>query len=323
MRRLKAMRFIRLRWLALIAVTTTFAACGEDIVKALTALGEAPVTEVRIAGASFISLDKQDGGDGFTVSDGFMCVVHDPGCGWVGNSGSDEFFGPAKPLPLLAQIVETEFTPVAPPGLSTSAPGGIGGWGSFGASQKNGTGDGTVASTVDWSNACQGQYGGKNLYYRISFRVRIRGDVSQLNEPTFDPAIPPAARCGEGTPTIIPSVPMPSGFLGSVKVCNPSTQKTSGTLLLTAMCNPAQPGATFACMMNESISMEFDPSGGGQPSSTPFMTKQIYQQGSWTITKAQVQGLTGALPGLPLSVQVPGLSGTPILDFSGGRCGPL
>ena len=314
------MRFTGLFKFSLFVAVVGLVGCGDLIIPTLIALGEAPVTEVRIAGSSFISLDKKDQGDGFSASDGFLCVVHNPGCGWVGNSGNDKFFGPSKPLPLMAQIVGVDFTPVAPPGLAATSGGGIGGWGSFGAQESNGTADGTSPTTVSWNNACQGNYAGKNLYYVISFRVRIRGDVTQLNEPMFDPAATRAVSCGGvSTITKLPT-PMASGFLGVVKVCNPTDQQANGTLILNAMCNPSQPGATSNCMMTESIPIAFLPSGGGQPSSTSFMTKQIYQQGSWTITKAQVQGLTGQLPGLPLNVQVPGAPGTPVLDFSGGSC---
>ena len=306
----------------LLLILVVMAACdlGDFIVRALIALGEAPVTEVRIAGTSFISFAKKDSKDGFSASDGFMCVVHNPGCGIVGNSGTDQFFGPNKPLPILSQIVAVDFTPIAPPGMAPSATGGLGGWGSFGAEETNGSADGQTATSVSWNNACQGSYAGKNLFYRMSFRVRVRGDLAQLNEPTFDPSATPTATCGDGQAMPLPAKPMASGFLGVVKVCNPGTQQTSGTLILTAACNPAQAGAPFACTMNESIPISFLPSAGGQPSSTSFMTKQVYQQGAWTISKAQVQGLTGLLPGLPLNVQVPGGVGTPVLDFSGGSC---
>ena len=111
---------------------------------------------------------------------------------------------------------------------------------------------------------------------------------------------------------------MASGLLGVVKYCNPTSQVASGTLLLAGSCSPAQPGAKFSCTMNEMIPVSFQPSGGGQPSSTNFTTKQIYQQGSWTLATAKIDGLTGAKG--PLSIQVPGGVGAPVLDFTTGSC---
>ena len=308
---------------ALSVVAVVIAGCplGTFIVNGLVALGEAPVTEVRIAGSNFITLDtKANGTDSFSSANGYLCVVHHPGCGIVGNQGTDVYFGDQKPLPLLVQTVQTNYTAIGP-----SAGGGIGGWGSYGTNLQVGSGDGTVPTTVSWNNACQGVYAGKDLYYRMSFVVRVRGNVAQLNEQTFDPSATPTAPCGDspagggggGGP------PMPSGWLGVAKYCNVGTQQANGTLVIKATLNSALSGATGSSTMSESIPIGFAPSGS-LPSSTNFMTKQMYKQGTWTITSAQIQGLTGPLPGQPLNnVQLPGGPGTPVLDFSGGNCGPI
>ena len=292
------------------------AGCGDIIIQALVALQQAPITEVRVAGSSFLTLSsKTDSADRHSAENGFLCVKHSPGCGITGNSGLDDFFGPGKPLPLLAQIVGVDFMPASAPVAA-----GIGGYGSFGADLKTVFPDGQTATQVDWRNACQGVAAGKDLYYRISFRVRIRGDASQLGEQTVDPTATPTAACGDMPTTPPPSAPIASGLLGIVKYCNPTPQVASGTLMLMGSCSPAQPGAMFSCTMNEMIPVTFQPAGGGQPSSTNFMTKQIYQQGSWTLATAKVEGLTSAKG--PLTIQVPGGLGTPVLDFTTGSCPP-
>lgn len=291
-----------------------FTGCVDLVLRSIVALDAAPITEVRISGVGFLSLDQKDSADQATAQDGFLCVRHGPGCGIVGNSGTDQFFGSGKPLPLLAQIVGVDYAPASP-----SVPGGLGGWGSSGSDARPGSADGQTATTVGWSNACQGARAGKDLYYSMSFRVRIRGDVSQLNEPAFATSYK-APACGDAPDQTMPPFPMASGLLGVVKYCNPSTQKASGTLILKGACSPAQSGSPFACDMNESIPITFAGAQGIKPSESNFMTRQIYQPGGWTLSTMQVQGLTGPLQSQPLSLQLPGGPGSPVLDFSGGAC---
>jgi len=148
------------------------AGCGDLIVKALEAIGSAPVTEVRIAGSNFLTLSShKDSADRLNADNGFLCVKHSPGCPIKGNDGLDDFFGVGKPLPLLAQIVGVDFMPASGP-----VPGDATGVGSFGTDLKTVSPDGQTATQVDWRNTCWGVAGGKDLYYRISFRIRVRGD---------------------------------------------------------------------------------------------------------------------------------------------------
>src|SRR5262249_5511425 len=53
----------------------------------------APIVQVRISGASYAHISRPDGRDQATDhNDGYLYVMHDPGCGWWGNDGKDMFF---------------------------------------------------------------------------------------------------------------------------------------------------------------------------------------------------------------------------------------
>ena len=326
----KSTKWLRV-WLshaALAGIGLTLVGCaglGDFIVKSIEALGGQRTVQVRIAGTNYIQFDKKDAGDGYTPTNGFMCVVHNPGCGIKGNDGEDKFFTPDKPLPLLAKLVKVEFTPYWPNGLGSGSAGGIGGWGSFSINQRGGPLDPSQSVYVDWSNACQGTFGGENLYYSVSFIVSTPAGTD-LGEATSDPTQQTESSCQPDGYTRNPQpptqdVPAPSGFLGVVKVCNTTNTTASGKLHIEGACSAALPGAQGICMMNEDsqIPLNFPPSGGGG-SQASFSTQQIYKQGTWKITNARVTGLTGQLPGLPATLQLPGGVGSPVLDFTGGRC---
>lgn len=113
----------------------------------------------------------------------------------------------------------------------------------------------------------------------------------------------------------------PSGFYGTAYYCNSSANGSSatGTLHIEATLITPLSGATGSATMNENIPVSF-PATNGAASSVVFKTNYNYKQGTWQITKAQIVGLTGALPMLPKTVSLPGGLGTPKLDFTGGNC---
>jgi hypothetical protein len=71
--------------------------------------------------------------------------------------------------------------------------------------------------------------------------------------------------------------------------------------------------------MNVDIPVKF-PMGGIAGSQTSFATPQTFKQGSWKLTNAKVNGITGSLTGVPRTEQLPGGLGAPVLDFTGGPC---
>src|SRR5438105_15439111 len=67
---------------ALLLATTSCNGCADEIVKDVITLGSVKFTVKRIAGAHYFTLDKGDSKDGYTPQNGFLCVTHNPGCGW-------------------------------------------------------------------------------------------------------------------------------------------------------------------------------------------------------------------------------------------------
>jgi hypothetical protein len=155
-------------------------ACLDDI---LNAIGLAPEKTVRISGQTYFKLDRKDVKDGVSSQNGFLCVVHDPGCGAVGNDGEDTFFF-SQQLPPLAEIVGFEFEPVPPSGLAASYNPGPSG--SFDTTLQSGPRDGSQPIRIRWHNACWGPYGGKPAVYRVSMKVKIKGNLD-LGDEKFDP----------------------------------------------------------------------------------------------------------------------------------------
>jgi hypothetical protein len=311
-----------------VAVALSLQGCatiGDFIVKVFEKIGGTPTDHVRISGMNHFLLDKKDARDGNDIHDGYMCVVHDPGCGVIGNDGVDRFFSEEKALPLLAKIEKVEYEPFWPDGLGKGTGGGVGP-GSYGQGMNGWPSSGPQPVLIDWNNTCTNSYGGRKIYYSVSFIVSVpRG--TDLGEPGFDPALQPETACkldgyhreGEEPNSPIPPSVQPSGFSGVVKICNITTNVAKGTLHLEGSVATPLSGAEGATMMKEDIPVQFPPGGSGGAES-PFKTQLIYKQGTWTITNAKVIGLTGALPALPLTLQLPGGVGSPVLDFTGGRC---
>jgi hypothetical protein len=302
--------------------------CADEIVSDVVALGSVKFEVKRIAGAHYFTLDKGDPKDGSNAQNGYLCVNHNPGCGWWGNDGSDKFFTPDKPLPPLCTIVAVDFAQFWPDGISPQSAGGsVFGWGSYGASLTSGTPDGSVPTTVGWNNACQGPFGGQDLPYRISFLVSMP-EGTDLGEDMFDQADtpspdvcrPPKFSVGPGK-EIPPEAPEPSGWSGVASYCNLTNDSASGMLEIKASADTPLPNAQGSgAMMVTNIPVTFAPSGGGVPSTAAFKTPVSFQQGTWRINQAKIVGLTGNLPGVPFNVPLPGPAGTPVLAFSGHSC---
>jgi hypothetical protein len=112
-----------------------------------------------------------------------MCVTHNPGCSWIlssGNSGEDKFFSGINQLPPGAKISSMDYTPYWPKGLQREYAGGIGRKGSYGQRITN-----YSPLSIGWENSCQGDYGGKNLYYSMSFVISVPVGTD-LGEETFE-----------------------------------------------------------------------------------------------------------------------------------------
>jgi hypothetical protein len=71
------------------------------------AAAQSPATVYkRIAGTKYFAFDPKDPQDSFAAERGYMCVTHNPGCGWVGNKGKDRFFSGIKQLPPRGQAIK-------------------------------------------------------------------------------------------------------------------------------------------------------------------------------------------------------------------------
>jgi hypothetical protein len=314
-------------WVVLVLfVVTGCKECNDEIVKDVVALGSVKLVVKRISGIHYINFSKPDAGDSYSENNGYLCVTHNPGCGWWGNNGSDKFFNADVPLPPLCTIVGTSFTQFWPNGVASSgAPGGLGGWGSYGAHLNTGSSDGSAPYVVSWNNACQGDFGGKNLYYHISFLVSMP-EGTDMGEPVFDQTPDDPAVClpqGYSTQAqnATPPTVIPSGFAGTAKYCNPTREQACGKLIIWATLVTALPGATGESVMKDTISICFGPGGGTLPVSQGFSTPMQYKQGTWSITLVKIIGLTGNLTvSTPITTSLPAGLGQPIFDFSNGSC---
>jgi hypothetical protein len=306
---------------------TGCAGLGAFIVNSLTALQNAPTVQKRISGKSFFELSKKDSKDTFFEAPGapgFLCVVHNPGCGIVGNDGHDWFFVPAKQLPLLTQVIGVQFTAISPHGLPVTDPGGLGGQGSYGAKLVGGPQDGSQPLEIAWNNSCAGQYGAVDVWYRISFIVSTKQGVD-LEDAAVDPgttSTPPACAPADfiAAQTPPPPVVQLSGWEGVITACNPFNTPLSRTFTLKATRQPTSPNPASGTTMDETSTVNFPAGGlGSAPVRASFRTQQIYSPGTWTVTMAQVNALTGVLS-LPAAV-LPGVLGSPSFDFSNnGSC---
>jgi len=169
----------------IVLIFTGCKSCGDEIVKYVVAIASTPVVQKRIAGTNYISFARKDSKDSYTAQNGFLCVTHNPGCSWFlssGNSGTDRFFDNNHPLPPGCKVDGVYFTQYWPKSICSSGSGGIGGWGSYGAKLDGG---GSYAYGVSWNNACQSDFGDKNLYYTISFIVSMP-QGTDMGESVFD-----------------------------------------------------------------------------------------------------------------------------------------
>jgi hypothetical protein len=288
------------------------------LVKAIEGIGDQPTVVVRVAGTSGFFLDAKDAKDGSSSSQGWICVVHDPGCGVVGNDGTDRFF--ASGLPPLAKITGVSFQAIAPGGLPATT-GTATNVGSYGANLLPGPTDGSQPIRVNWSNTCNGStspYYAKPVFYAMSFIVSMKKGTD-LGEQTFDPnATPAPPTCAPASFTTPPlgTTSGPSNFAGVVFVCNPGLVKTS-LIIKATLTAPLNAGATGQTSMDESDPVTFAEVGLGIWKAT-FATAPKYKPGSWTINAVQVSGITG--PMANIKAELPGPPGSPALDFTGGSC---
>lgn len=302
---------------------------GTFIITSLEALAGMETEEVRITGQNYLELAQGDPSDAASPKGSQLCVIHNPGChSWIfssGNDGNDHYFTAKLPLPPLAFLKRVEFTPFWPNGLGAGSNGNVWGSGSYKVSYTP-TPDMSYPQIIHWENSCQGTFGDKPVVYAISFII-LKAKKVDLGEPTFDTGPIAESLCkpadfsdGPTTMTTMPTVPPPSGWSGGVKICNPSLSRIVATLHLEAHCAS---GATSSdCTMNIDVpNLQFDPAGSAGAVAN-FKTPQTYKPGPWIITLATLTtpDPLGELPGVPITKDLPGGVGNPMLDFTGGRC---
>jgi hypothetical protein len=291
-----------------------------------------PNVHVRISGATYTNLSRPDSNDGSVAPSGYQCVVHDPGCGWWGNAGSDKYFN-TKSLPPGAKLEGSpQFVEFWPKGIDSSLAGGNGlGTGSYGASLSSNP----PSVEVKWNNACWSVFGRKKVYYSISFLVSMPMGTD-LGEPSFDPASLTTSPCALDGYLPGPQKPVPepipaSGWSGQVWYCNPTTQGETLYLHLRGNLVQADPGAQgdASPMVEDNLPLQFS-QGGSAGSQSGFQTAKKYKQGTWQITDAYVTLSPTSPPNatvkhaplaqLPFNALLPGSPGSPVIDFRGGSC---
>jgi hypothetical protein len=320
----------------LLITVAVLASCNDDslgnfIVQSLDALAGTETEEVRIAGQNFIELDKGDPTDGFVAKGAQLCVTHNPGChSWIfssGNDGNDRFFTPTLQLPPLAFLKRVEFTPYFPNGLGGFTNGNVWGSGSYKVTYTPPP-DISDPQTVHWENSCQGDFGDKPVAYSISFII-LKAKQANLGETSFDPGPitddlckPKDFSTGPTTTMQMPTqTPALLGWSGGVKACNVSGSRIVATLHLEAHC--ASGDTSNECKMNIDLpNLVFDPFSGPAGATVGFTTPQNFKPGSWVITLATLTTPDpfGELPGVPITKDLPGSAGNPVLDFTGGQC---
>ncbi|MEP7074546.1 MAG: hypothetical protein ABI878_01945 [Acidobacteriota bacterium] len=179
------MRVTRYLLLLVIAFSTSCDGCAKEIIKWAEAIGGLTYVHKRISGKQYLSFASGDSKDAYSSKNGYMCVVHNPGCGWFlssGNNGGDKFFGDGKDLPPGVKVEGAYFHQYWPVGITADPGGNIFGTGSYGSEISGG---GSYPYTVNWKNTCWQDYGGKNLNYTVSFIVSMP-EGTDLGEETFD-----------------------------------------------------------------------------------------------------------------------------------------
>jgi hypothetical protein len=112
--------------------------------------------------------------------------VHNPGCGWWGNDGVDEFFN-QRALPPGAKLESIEFVQYWPEGVDSVSGSGAWTWlNSSGSYYARNASTDSARPSIKWNNTCVGGFGGKELEYSISFIVSMP-QGTDLGEPTDDP----------------------------------------------------------------------------------------------------------------------------------------
>ena len=294
-----------------------------------------PTITVRIAGTSYAVISRPDDHDGATANSGYQCVVHNPGCGWWGNDGTDRYFT-QKSLPAGATLVGTDFDQFWPLGIDSATGAGAWTWLNSSGTYYAHLAPDPSHPTVNWNNTCAGGFAGKNLFYSISFRISMPKGTD-LGEPAVDPSTPMTCALGGYSPvplkiSDVPTNPVPSGWAGQVLFCNPSATAITEYLHLRATLKTPYANAqgSAAPMVEDNLPLQFAPSGS-VGSTSSFRTTQIYKQGTWQITSAFItpaptpatnpQGTNPAMyPHAPLNAQLPDAAGGPVLDFRGGSC---
>jgi len=132
-----------------------------------------PTVIVRISGTTYSHIAEPDKDDNASANNGYLCVLHDPGCGWWGNDGKDKYFA-QKQLPAGAELVGVDFIQYWPLGVDSASGSGAFTWlnssGSYFAHLNQ---DNPAQPYVKWNNTCWAGFGGKNLRYSVSFRIQM------------------------------------------------------------------------------------------------------------------------------------------------------
>lgn len=207
------MRICRYLTIVLLALSTSCTSCQDEILKYVEAIGKVKMVKKRMSGINYLDFDKQDSRDGYVAKNGFLCVQHDPGCGWWGNNGSDKFFGTGKVLPAGLRVLGASYTNFWPSNVYVDS---FAGWGtgSYGAKLEGG---GSYPFNVNWYNTCWSAYGGKSVHYAITFEVEMP-EGTDIGEETFDPSEPATS-----------TVCLPDGYLPNKPTSESSTSRCSTT----------------------------------------------------------------------------------------------
>ena len=143
----------------------------------------------RISGTSYISLSKPDPHDSYSDANGYLLVTHDPGCGIVGNDGTDKFFV-NKPLPPGTRIEHVDFRQMWPAERDCDTP-----WSWLNDAGSYNVRFDATTNSVRWHNSCTGAYNGKNNYYTISFVVSMPTGTDMgetIHDVADSPPLPPS-----------------------------------------------------------------------------------------------------------------------------------
>jgi hypothetical protein len=277
----------------------------------------------RISGLHWFRLDRKDSKDDVWDTSGYMCVVHNPGCGGKGNDGTDVLFDSGERLPAGVTVQRADYFAQPPHEYPANDSGGIGGYGSYGTTASPQPFNQLSPTTsFRWYNTCVSTYEDQNNYYWVSLVVSAPEGMFLADTPgdprTSPPQCAPNAFLNPVDGTSAPTSAKTSGVVFSVDACNSTNQPTVATLVISAVCKPPQTASAGAsCSMNETIKSTLPP-GGSSPAHASFPTQTNYQEGQWTLTKATLNNV--ALSPLPGPFSIPDSLGLPLLKFSSGTC---